>query len=842
MLLYLKGETEQRVYKIELIDGCFPKITCADDGSHSPPPNEKLGLEPAIWGMILLLDRIYVDFGDGRRSFGWTTKEKSEINDNEDALNHDASFRYMCVEDQCYDYNDDVDELFNLAQELIKISELQTGMSKITADYLNSIKEEQHSLIRLLYCYIFPKVIMYKKDLPKVQEAITKQICYIQKIDKDILRDSEILQKLNEVLQNQQDQRAEQFEDLAETKKCTKKFLMILDEDLNKRIIMLNEKLDESQTVVNAIKTDISANGKTTEKAKQLDEARRESAKCHQILQRLLLLSRDTIKTALSENGFLEKDSEEIVLDYLKSTEMSIKQKIVASNQTDKKVFATSILQNLLLIKQEIETKGVAYSSSGQGETNVMKLMKSNFDIHCPEYQTLSQRVTDIVNNAEHPLGEQFQNCVVAIQERCQSILDITEVTTGQKRKKNAKEIGNYLVVGNDGTIQEEFLSILEDLSRRIKEHFRAMATSFQEHFSSGKRIKLQLCYEDNFYSRVGEDIMKVYHMAHEHHRQQMVVKLEGLAILPINCLDLDMKDEWWLELFEKRRKVMLSSRYSSAENVVEGGTSLRCGKSLESDSSSGSSSGSSIEQAAPKDGQLRGRKRTPSRIRRSVLSIINRLSREVSRSSLVVPQADEISNGDDQGIPNSAHNDLDNSTDDSLSDSWVPCHADNNEVNGHPPLQIPRADVYQAEVRKFEEYFGPSLQCLKNVFKVHSVFAKLQCLTESLRKVTQSVEELRRQALQKSDIDEDSLAITGDQLLPLIVLVILQMDPGDAAALQGQLKMMQDLIPDFLSAGCYCWAMTVFHMACQVVLTLCNEFDWTDSFGSMSSVGAKSC
>lgn len=47
----------------------------------------------------------------------------------------------------------------------------------------------------------------------------------------------------------------------------------------------------------------------------------------------------------MDSNNFLNKDNEEIVLDYLKSTEISVKQKIAANSQMDKKV-PQQILQN----------------------------------------------------------------------------------------------------------------------------------------------------------------------------------------------------------------------------------------------------------------------------------------------------------------------------------------------------------------------------------------------------------------------------------------------------------------------------------------------------------------
>jgi nicotinamidase-related amidase len=82
--------------------------------------------------------------------------------------------------------------------------------------------------------------------------------------------------------------------------------------------------------------------------------------------------------------------------------------------------------------------------------------------------------------------------------------------------------------------------------------------------------------------------------------------------------------------------------------------------------------------------------------------------------------------------------------------------------------------------------------------------------------------------------VDEDTnfcVAITADDLLPLMVLIMLQMDATEAATMVVQLKMMQDLIPKFLSFGCHGWALVEFDMASKVLESLCTQFDWSGSF-----------
>lgn len=91
MLLYLRNESLYRIDTIELIDGCYPRITYdvgtfGSDGVRSPPPTEEycvsdLNVEPALWGIILILDRVCVDVK--RRRFSWATSSFGKILDDE---------------------------------------------------------------------------------------------------------------------------------------------------------------------------------------------------------------------------------------------------------------------------------------------------------------------------------------------------------------------------------------------------------------------------------------------------------------------------------------------------------------------------------------------------------------------------------------------------------------------------------------------------------------------------------------------------------------------------------------------------------------------------------------
>ena len=499
----------------------------------------------------------------------------------------------------------------------------------------------------------------------------------------------------------------------------------------------------------------------------------------------------------------------------------------------------------------------------------------------------MSERVATIVNNQEHPLGEEFDKFTRHIRETCQKTLKNAELARGNtetRKKSTPKSENGYLLVDIDGTIEEELLTPLENLCNEIKDHCDRSAQLFLEQFNSVHsellRRKLQLCYEENFYNEVGEDIMEVFETAYRKYKDKLIHDLNMLKTYPIDCLDLGMKDEWWLELFEKRRQVHVASlRMRSANKPIQ--IKLNACSPPSSDTSSVTSSSSRSSRSSSKDhgNDARGSdkendKRSNNTLRKRFINFIRRKSKDVSESmdseecwesknscyddyetyvannmSGAIQsnggtltnnnKGDHISN-DKASIPNGASTPDDKNTgvvsppkhDDRISN--CSSFADDNDSDG---IQDTATDKYDEpkfpnELSKFAKYFSPSLDSLKGVFKVSPVFAKLKCLIDSVTKVTNSVQELRSEVLGLTENDY-SVAITADDLLPLMVLIMLQMDSEDAACIVVELKMMQALIPKFLSVGCHNWALVEFEMASRVLQTLCTQFDWSTSFGS---------
>lgn len=118
-----------------------------------------------------------------------------------------------------------------------------------------------------------------------------------------------------------------------------------------------------------------------------------------------------------------------------------------------------------------------------------------------------------------------------------------------------------------------------------------------------------------------------------------------------------------------------------------------------------------------------------------------------------------------------------------------------------------------------------------------------MQCLTNALRTVSSKIEELRLRAylveheakqvdgsstlptVQKQ-VDRSKLAVTAEDLLPLLVLLLLKMEPHDVAKLYAELMFISDLMADFLSSGCHSYALCEFQIAFRVLDQTCDELE----------------
>lgn len=384
----------------------------------------------------------------------------------------------------------------------------------------------------------------------------------------------------------------------------------------------------------------------------------------------------------------------------------------------------------------------------------------------------------------------------------------------------------------------ESYRDRLCEIKNKIFAHFEKITALLAEQFNSRDMLfhnKVRLAYEQCFYDKEHHFIECVYELAHHEHVANLETDIKRLKKLPIKLLDLPMRDEWWHEIFEQRAKI---EELNSQVVRLENGTS-QSDESLESYEGEDDLDGLEIDFPF----HLRNRKEQLSDCV-SVRSFFISTVRERSRTFNVDLSGDELDDDMEDGpvdsrphskscgnyLSTSAPQNSKVSLGD-LIDEWDSKEKptrdsikrmqskSQGEINSSEKSQSPTLELQKEDT--FEDHFGPALQNMKELFKASSPVAKLKCLTASLKKIADKVSELRS----REGRDSFSTAVTAEDLLPLLVLMMLQLEPFEVATLWPQLAMLEDLMAPFLSAGCHGWALVEFQLAQRILADLCSKF-----------------
>lgn len=362
-------------------------------------------------------------------------------------------------------------------------------------------------------------------------------------------------------------------------------------------------------------------------------------------------------------------------------------------------------------------------------------------------------------------------------------------------------------------------------------------ATEFLSDFFNNKdsqfKNKIRLCYEQCFYEKEHSFLACVYELAHHEHVDKLEYDVQRLRRLPIKLLNLPMKDEWWLELFDQR-----SHRTSINPRNPRPFTQAYVNGTLLDQTDNGLSG--SYDMINDLDDFLGDEERQDIDSFRSLcISAIRNRSKTVTAEELQLSldQADagcpKASPAVETVLSSSAPARETALTMGEIIDLWETTKETTEQGAESGPHKAPltrtssksQGDLHDEDGKvfgeTFEDHFGPALQNMRDIFKVSSPLNKLKCLTSSLRKITNTVQELRM----RSGKDSFSAAVNAEDLLPLLVLMMLQMDPWEVAAMWPQLAFTEDLMAPFLSSGCHGWALVEFQMAQRILHDLCKEF-----------------
>ena len=393
-------------------------------------------------------------------------------------------------------------------------------------------------------------------------------------------------------------------------------------------------------------------------------------------------------------------------------------------------------------------------------------------------------------------------------------------------------------------THREKLKELQNEIFSHLHKATELLADSFNNHGTQFKN-KLRLCYEQCFYDREHTFIECVYELAHYEHIETLEQDVRRLKMLPIKLLDLQMKEEWWLRFFDQRGHLgSLTSQTLQplAESLRRNGFLGQGGlpEGLEESYDMISDFIECLDDVTEESGDSSlGMITDVDQLRSMCIDVIRNRSRTFHDE--IDEQAGEKSDAVDTPRIRSLSDATALSTSApplssplTLADVRTICERQQGQgtmlkrrlskssetLTRKPGRELGSEDNPQ-KGDTFEDHFGPSLQNIRDIFKASSPLAKLKCLTSSLRKITDAVQKLRM----RDGTDSLAAAITADDLLPLLVLMLLQMEPWEVAVMWPQLCFMEDLMATFLASGCHGWALVEFQMAQRFLHKLCQEF-----------------
>lgn len=836
MHIYLKDGNQRRwVRDVHLEDGFCP---CIGNGlTRKACEVVSRSLEPAIWFKVLVLESVSVDCG--RRIVSWSTGGHSEDSD----LCHNQRTFYM--EGECYDYDADIDELFLLAMKIISpcgVGQEENGISEPTEE------DYEHCLLRMLHCYILPKITLHRDDLDKVIKAREKQVLNIQALDVKVIEECKSIDGCESRMEDLRTQFLPSLEKFLNKGLCSKGFLVLLRDDVSKEEPKLRQQIDKLQDQVQSAK-EMFAKKSSPAVSEQLNVARQKRNEQQSKLE-ALLMARELIMNAIPE---AEDIGGVAVGHYLLHQYLEERKKLLGLKESrnrllEQKRCALSVREMLDSATKDLLEKGFTDANDanalGTRATDVLQ------GVWKPEWQKLGERIATLVSNEEHPIGNHFKQFCLSIHMFCQELIDcgrcgspsdFTPICTPFVNP--GASVGSYEAYGLEDFVVENHRHKLQLLQSEIFKQLDT-ATEFLSEFFNNKDVqfknKMRLCYEQCFYDKEHSFLACVYELAHHEHVDSLERDVQRLKRLPIKLLNLQMKDEWWLELFEQQSHhtcVNLEHLRPFSQAYWNG--------TLDSfDLANGGLSGSfdmlkELDELGEEAEELtqnvdsfrslcinaiRHRSKTakaddvkpPNHQRDAGAPKKTKVSAEALVSSSAPARARPLTMGEIIDLWETTKETPEQEVQVEKSPQKAPLtrtlSKSQGEINTKSKLQ---------DGETFEDHFGPALQNMRDIFKVTSPLAKLKCLTSSLRKITNAVQELRM----RSGKDKFSAAVNAEDLLPLLILMMLQMDPWEVASLWPQLKFTEDLMAPFLASGCHGWALVEFQMAQRILHELCQEF-----------------
>ncbi|KAK3750785.1 hypothetical protein QZH41_015322 [Actinostola sp. cb2023] len=752
-----------------------------------------------------------------------------------------------CINEECSGY-DTEDELFDLARGIIERSCRQ----EVGED------DSKMFILRMLHCFVLPKVSFHRNDLEKVELAKNEQIQNIHALDNKLKTKCYEVTECQDDLDMIREQFLPSIEEMISNNHCDKQFLESLLQDLKQEEQRLRLQIDMAQDDVESARVKASVSNSS---AGLLYEAREKRDSLQNKLSELILTAREEIKEDIHNLRDMVNVQPNATLQEYKNKRTTLHRlKDDRSKLTQQKNCALSVREMLDEILNDLNTQG--YSETDDADSKGVRSTDVLQNVWHPEWQKLSERVATIVYNPEHPVGNSFVKFCSEVHEMCQDLIKLGRLSSSAVDVHGRESMSTLSIPGSNGVRPEDQLGnsydsyalndfVVESYRDRLTQlkqiifcHLDKMTELLSDQFNNRDmpfRNKLRLAYEHCFYEKEHQFIECVYELAHHEHVASLESDIKRLKKLPIKLLKLPMKDEWWHEIFERRVRICelnaqvfkpLAQSMSSLEEM-----NGDCDDSEDESSIEDDLDGLEVDFPFTMNGDREHVLDTM-----SVRSFFINTVRDRSKTFNCDFSSDESDSEDEINGASSKLNSGPNLSSSAptqsklslgnLIDQWQtkknlekeslkrrPSKS-HNEISQTKSVRR-RSSCELQEGDTFEDHFGPALEHMKDMLNAISPVAKLKCLTASLRKIASKVSELRM----RDGRDSFSSAVTAEDLLPLLILMMLQMEPCEAASMWPQLAMLEDLMAPCLSSGCHGWALVEFQMAQRILADLCSQF-----------------
>lgn len=258
------------VSSVTLQKGCIPVIDVIGDEISDSDLNlgDRIQIEPAIWFKVLILDSVTLDCV--KRCIRWSTEplsvDGSLSGENEENKQGDSQLlRTLFTEGECYDYESNLDELFD-------------SILCLLSEYSDS-QTFNRTLIRLLHCQILPVIKLSRDDISLLEGAKQRQIKIIKDVDLEIDSKNQRIQDIKDHLKKERKSLVNQFQDCEQLKVFPGEFVSLVLSHFERDIKDVEVDFDVQQSDVDQEKC------KKLVNEKELARKRKLRDECHQVHQ-----------------------------------------------------------------------------------------------------------------------------------------------------------------------------------------------------------------------------------------------------------------------------------------------------------------------------------------------------------------------------------------------------------------------------------------------------------------------------------------------------------------------------------------------------------------------------